>query len=271
MRFFSKLFLVLSLHLTFVLTLSVNFPTTATEGQGFSISFSGSDATTPFQLLLLPFLSGVPKIIDIPNNAWSDPSSTGSFTTNIPFVSGTRFLAVLQDRKGRGTGVVSDMITTAKAATTGVGRRPQPSADIFSVVPSNPRQCAIDTISWNIPSNQLPKGGGSYAVNITTYVPRGQPFTLGRVITSSAKSSAKWVTNLSSGTKFLFLYEYDGGNGNVIRQTGPLQTSQVPTSDAPNCLGAGGPSLVVEAGSASSNGADNDVSSRCVDSVVRSP
>lgn len=246
MRFISNLVLIISFHFTLVFALSVNFPQTATEGQSFSISFSGEDATTPFSLLLLPLFSSNPQVISIPDNAWSGPSSTGSFTTNVPFPAGTRFLAVLQDRKGRGTGVVSDLFTTASAGS-GVCRRPQPAANVFSVVPSNPHQCSTETLSWKIPSNFLPPSGRQYSANMTAYVPRGQVFTLGNIVTSSADARARWVTNVPSGTRFLFLFEYDSGSGATIRETGPLQTSQSPLPGVQNCLGAGGPNLIVEA------------------------
>lgn len=246
----STLFLI-SCFVSTSLALSATFPPSQYSQCGdFTVKFSGSTAATPFSLLLLSESSSTPWILSIPDSAWDQSSSSGSFSTRVPFPSGMQFIAVLEDAKGRGTGVVSSMFTVSGSEDSSCLGNTSPSRNIFSLTPSPPIQCEVQTINWTLPTalqnqeedlNQFIDSN----LNITGYIPSGSAFTLDPAAGGAVGSDnqAIWNVDIAAGNGYLFLYEYTDVDQNVIREVSPLQTVGTPNSGVGDCIRPGSPSI----------------------------
>ncbi|KAG8822021.1 hypothetical protein FRC18_011122 [Serendipita sp. 400] len=236
-----------------VFSLSANFPPSAVQCSEFAVRFSGP-ASPPFTLLLLPATFSSPEIIPIPEDAWDNTTSQGSFNASLSFPTGTEFISVLHDNGGRGTGVVSDLyIVEPNQGTSpeGCARQPQPSENIFTLTPSPPTQCDVQALSWD-PSRlntrfggRRPSGAFLNQLNFTSYIPGGQAFRLDPINTAGPTSQAIWLVNVAAGLRYISLLEYYDRDGAPIRETSSLQQVQSPTDGNADCLGPDSPTTTV--------------------------
>ncbi|KAG8822020.1 hypothetical protein FRC18_011121 [Serendipita sp. 400] len=234
-----------------VFSLSASFPPSVAQCSEFSVKFSGS-VYPPFTLLLLPTRSSSPEIIPIPEDAWDNTTSQGSFNARLSFPTGTEFISVLHDSRGRGTGVVSDLYIVEHNLgdiPEGCARQPRPSESIFTLTPSPPTQCDVQALSWD-PSRLNVRFGGQCPsreflnpLNFTSYIPGGQAFRLGPISTARTTSQAVWVVNIAAGLRYISLLEYYDRDGAPIRETSSLQQVQPPLYGNADCLGPDSPTI----------------------------
>ncbi|KAG8798191.1 hypothetical protein FRC17_007541, partial [Serendipita sp. 399] len=253
-----------------VFSLSANFPPSAAPCSAFSVSFSGS-ASPPFTLLLLPTSSSSPEIIPIPEVAWDSTTSQGIFNTTLSFPTGTEFISVLHDDRGRAAGTVSDLYVVGPSSGTapeGCVRQPVASENIFTLTPSLPTQCDIQVLSWDrsrlntLSGGQDPSGEFLNLLNFTSYIPRGQTFRLDPINTEGTTSQAIWLVNVAAGLRYISLLEYYNRDGVPIRETTSLEVVQTPSEGNADCLGPDSPTVTA-------SGASPSVAS--VGSISRSP
>jgi hypothetical protein len=215
------------------------FPPSASQCSNFTINFTGNKISLPITFLLLPVSSSSPLVVQLPDTAFDSVSKSGTYTTPVPFSTGTQFIAVMHDARGAGNGGVSTVYTVEGSSDAGC--LPQQGLNntlAFRLSPSPPPQCELQKISWT-PLD--PNGGGDNLsnLNVTGYVPGGLAFKLNVAKdTVSTGNSTRWQTSVPQGQAFMFLYERtDPATGTVRRETSAIQNVQ-PGSNS-DCTQAG--------------------------------
>lgn len=116
----------------------------------FTVEFSdGSEPPLlPLSLTVVP-ISKSPISIQLPADTYDNSTNSGTARiTFLPFPSGTQFIASLDDAKGNGVGMVSDVLAIQKSdATACLG--PQQRGFPFYFIRGGLNQCSLFNVTFN--------------------------------------------------------------------------------------------------------------------------
>ncbi|KAG9089487.1 hypothetical protein FS749_001297 [Ceratobasidium sp. UAMH 11750] len=198
----------------------------ATQCQDMTVEWAGiggEKLRPPFVVRLAAF-GLAPLIINIPTSAWSDAAQSGSYSFNIPWPADTKFVAVMDDGLGSGTGGVTG-IQSVKASSnsscvTSAITQPEHVFDVHGTY----IQCSVVSMNWTEPATN--------ATRVAGLVPNGVAFGLDLPVANS--KSTTWDLNIPGGTAFVLMY---------MAPSGPGLTSQLLISQSNGgsntCLGSG--------------------------------
>ncbi|KDN48955.1 hypothetical protein RSAG8_02308, partial [Rhizoctonia solani AG-8 WAC10335] len=162
-----------------------------------SLTIQWTEGTGPYRLFLVPVGHVTPEIRSIV----SIGIPAGQLSTNLTlrFPENSRFVAVMSDSTGFGTGGTS-LIHTVGSGPSDCLSTTTSQADFYMYTDSDtPSQCGSYPISWD--------AGVTSPVHIYGIIPGGQSF---QVNTPSSGTSYDWTANVRAGTQMLFLAV--GGN-----------------------------------------------------------
>ncbi|KAL5519964.1 hypothetical protein ACEPAG_1624 [Sanghuangporus baumii] len=129
---------------------NVNFSTPEQCGP-FTVDFSNASEppVLPLSLTIVP-ISAIPISVQLPEDSWDNSSDTGTARiTFLPFSSGTRFIASLDDGTGASVTLVSDVIAVQESnATTCLGPN-QKSFPFYFTHDGNLNQCSRFNVTFN--------------------------------------------------------------------------------------------------------------------------
>ncbi|KIM28116.1 hypothetical protein M408DRAFT_329731 [Serendipita vermifera MAFF 305830] len=219
----------------------------------FTIEWNSTGSTTnavpPFKMLIVPVNTAdapsdtaagrgttglsLPVQVDIPNTAWDATSGKGKYTfTPFPFRAGERYVVVMDDGNGFGTGGVSN-IFIAGGDARGTSCL-SPAADLSGIAlalsTQQPAQCGALSITTG------------QASAIRGFVPGGSAFSLDLPAGGTGSMTTVWNVNIATGTSFVLVYI--GKDGKLIG-TG-LMESQDSAGNGSSCLTAIAPHSTIE-------------------------
>ncbi|KAI0094814.1 hypothetical protein BDY19DRAFT_44567 [Irpex rosettiformis] len=218
------LFLLLG---TFLQVNAANFTFTfgsSTQCNDFPVSWSGG--TAPFTLTLAPEF-GTQRTLNVPASNFTN--GKGSFSTQLPFVKGQRFLAIMSDASGFASGGVSSLITTG-AGSTGCNTT-DTGVDFFFELNDALVQCR----EYNISGYDL----AIQPVTIFGVVPGGSTFVLNP---PNGPSYYDWLTDVAAGTSLMFIMTDSKG-----RSGGCSDVRTVSLSDDKTCVNKNSPASITNA------------------------
>lgn len=183
----------------------------------------GEQLGPPFVVRLAGF-GLAPLILNVPTTAWSDTAQAGSYTFNMPWPAGTKFVATMDDGFGFGTGGVTGIQTVKSSSnssclTTAI-TQPEHVFDVFGTF----AQCSVVSMNWTQPATS--------STLITGLVPNGVAFQLDPPVVHT--KSTTWNLNIPRGTAFVLMYNPSSGPGL--------------TSSLLNCLANGGSDTCLSSG-----------------------
>ncbi|KAG8688191.1 hypothetical protein FRC08_011554 [Ceratobasidium sp. 394] len=198
----------------------------ATQCQDMTVEWAGiggEKLRPPFVVRLAAF-GLAPLIINIPTSAWSDAAQSGSYNFTIPWPADTKFVAVMDDGLGSGTGGVTG-IQSVKASSnsscvTSAITQPEHVFDVHGTY----IQCSVVSMNWTEPATN--------ATRVAGLVPNGVAFGLDLPVANS--KSTTWDLNIPGGTAFVLMYMAPSGSG----LTSQLLISQS-NGGSNTCLGSG--------------------------------
>ncbi|ELU41540.1 SKG6 domain-containing protein [Rhizoctonia solani AG-1 IA] len=225
-----------------------------------SISINGG--VPPYRLLIVPIgqLLTPPEIRTIIDR--NITGTTDSFIFNYPAAS--RFVAMMSDATGIGTGGTSAIIAVGGTGTKSECLQSSASMPYYYlyVDPQPPVQCGMTNISWGPSPNGQPEG----QVTLYNIVIGGQSSAFN---IPSGASSINWNTNIRTNTTLMFvagdsrgpgtggsseLYTIGAGSSDCINSSSPSSTQQPPAGGINT---AGGSSTATSTPSGSSGGSNN--------------
>ncbi|CAE6411130.1 hypothetical protein BN14_00713 [Rhizoctonia solani AG-1 IB] len=255
-----NLFFALTFYTLSSWAFEFTFLTIPAQCEELSISINGG--TPPYRLLIVPIgpLLSPPEVRTIIDR--NITGTTDSFVFNYPAAS--RFVAMMSDQTGIGTGGTSAIIAVGGTGTKSDCLSPVVTAPGFYlyISPETLTQCSPTNISWG-PS---PNGQVEGQVSIYNIVIGGQSSSL--TIPSGA-SSISWPTNIRTNTTVMFvagdsrgpgtggssdLYTIGAGSSDCINSSSPSSTQQPPAGGINT---AGGTSTATSTPSGSSGGSNN--------------
>ncbi|WWD21140.1 hypothetical protein CI109_105621 [Kwoniella shandongensis] len=205
------------------------------------INWSGGQA--PFSLVIIPVFD-YPSTVSIPASNYDSSSGTGSYTWTVNYPPNTRFVAMMSDGTGTGTGGVSPLYTVGSGTTSSCSLRTTDTDFLFYLNQTSVTQCAPVEIYWD-QSAVTP-------VSIIGAIPGGQAFQL--VSTNSKTSSLVWDTNIASNTNIILAAFDSGSHG----QGGTSDLMKIGGSNDNSCIDDASPSSTtagaVETGTRTSGG-----------------
>ncbi|KAL5524463.1 hypothetical protein ACEPAF_9603 [Sanghuangporus sanghuang] len=129
---------------------NVNFSTPEQCGP-FTVDFSNAPEppVLPLSLTIVP-ISAIPISIQLPADSWDNSTNAGTARiTFLPFSSGTRFIASLDDGTGASVALVSDVIAVQDSnATTCLGPN-QKSFPFYFIHDGDLNQCSRFNVTFN--------------------------------------------------------------------------------------------------------------------------
>ncbi|KAK0208080.1 hypothetical protein DFS33DRAFT_408619 [Desarmillaria ectypa] len=206
--------------------------------------------TAPYLLLLTPVF-GTPRNISIPDSAYS--GGKGTYKTQIPFSSGQKFVMVMSDASGFGTGGATDVLTVGSSLggscnTTDPGKlvysiccvgqcNVTPKGVDFSFELNTAlQQCRIYTFSAYTSAVQ--------PVTIMGIIPNGDTFVINP---PNGPTEYDWTADVYNGTSIIFAMSDSQG-----RQGGSSDVKNVGTSTDQSCIDDSSPSSTAAPSSTSS-------------------
>ncbi|KAH7341077.1 hypothetical protein B0J17DRAFT_653983 [Rhizoctonia solani] len=228
-RHFGSTFWILLTHLISTCN-AFSFVFTSQPSQCQSTTIQWTEGTGPYRLYLIPVGHVTPEIRSIVN--MEIPAGQLSTNLTLRFPENSRFVAVMSDSTGFGTGGTSSIYTVGSGTSGCLATATQ--ADFYMYTNGNaPAQCGSYPISWD--------AGVTSPVHIYGIIPGGQSF---QVNSPSSGTSYDWTTNVRAGTQMLFLAvggnDQNGGSTDIMTITGGSSgciNSQSPSSTASPAVG----------------------------------
>ncbi len=196
----------------------------------FNVSFSGGTLPTalPLTLTILPFNS-TPLAFVIPNSAWDNSTSSGSYVTPLSLPAGVSFLASLEDAAGNSATPLSDVIQVLPSTNTSciISNTTTPT----SVQLSNSAvfQCLPFSVSRNTSYT-------NHSISTRGFVPASLSFEFQWTIfhhdASHGIDTYTFIMNVAQGLQVALLF--DDGQGN--RQVSDLLSVQGNRYSPSGCL-----------------------------------
>ncbi|KAH7918062.1 hypothetical protein BV22DRAFT_1134887 [Leucogyrophana mollusca] len=230
---FARFFAVVNLFLGVARAFSVSTGP-ASQCDEFLVSWAGG--TPPFSIILVPEYT-IFTNVSVPSSAFTD--NQGSYAIPIlPLAANKRFVVVMSDATGFGSGGVSDIITVGGSVENIGCNTTSQGPNFFYESPNTGfQQCGQYTYE-----NYL---GATQPISITALVPGG-----GSVVTQAPDStilSYSWPIDVTAGTSLiLFLTDATGAQG------GTTYIWTVSSSGNSSCLTGSYPSSTTEAPSPTS-------------------
>ncbi|CAE6517126.1 unnamed protein product [Rhizoctonia solani] len=229
-RHFGYPFWLLLAHLISTCS-AFSFVFSSQPSQCQSLTIQWTEGTGPYRLFLVPVGHVTPEIRTIVNME----IPVGQLSTNLTlrFPENSRFVAVMSDSTGFGTGGTSSIYTVG-SGPSGCLPTTAGQADFYMYTDSaTPSQCGSYKISWD--------AGVTGPVHIYGVIPGGQSF---QVNPPSSGTSYDWTTNVREGIRMLFL-AVGGNNENggstdittIARGSSGCINSQSPSSTASPAVG----------------------------------
>ncbi|KAK1229656.1 hypothetical protein PQX77_007218 [Marasmius sp. AFHP31] len=203
------------------------------------------------QELIAHQVFGTPRNISIPESSFKD--GQGTFSTQLPFAEGHKFIITMSDGTGFGSGGSTEVLNVEKSKG-GSCNTTDPGVDFTFELNSALTQCRRFTFSAY--------SGARAPVTILGIIPGGTPFVLNPPANSN---SFDWVTNVFNGTSIVFALVDSQG-----RQGGSSDLKVVGASDDISCINSNSPSSTMstpssptssgtDAGSSPSNGSSTSI------------
>ncbi|TFK77164.1 hypothetical protein BDN72DRAFT_953637 [Pluteus cervinus] len=190
------------------------------ECDGLALTWTGGSG--PYQLLLVPVF-GTPRNVSIPPSAVSN--GQGSYSIQLPFPANQKFLLVMSDSTGFGTGGTTDVLTVGPSQG-GKCNTTDPGINFSFEANSALQQCRPFSFSAYT--------GAVQPISILAMVPGGTSLVLNPPLGSTDYS---WTANAAEGTSMIFAMVDSQG-----RQGGSSDVRLVGVSDDTTCLSANSPS-----------------------------
>ncbi|KAG8743898.1 hypothetical protein FRC10_011188 [Ceratobasidium sp. 414] len=218
---------------------------------------SRSGGQGPYRLFLVPVGHVNPEIRTIVN--MEIPADQTSVSLTLQFPQNSRFVAVMSDSTGFGTGGTSTIYTVGSGTSACLPTTPSKADFFMYFADPTPSQCGLFGITWD---------GGVRGVHIYGIIPGGQSFDLGAPTTSTGFD---WTTNVRQGTQMLFLAvggdNENGGSSDITTvSAGPSGciNAQSPSSTADPPAGGVSTAAPLASGSATAPGVNPTQSSGTV-------
>lgn len=221
----SKTWLLLALTIfQFIRTCNAfTFVFSSQPSQCGSLTAQWSGGTGPYRLYLIPVGHVTPEIRTIVN--MEIPAGQASTSLTLKFPENSRFVAVMSDSAGFGTGGTSTVYTVGSGPSDCLPTSP-PKADFYMYTNDGaPSQCGSYPVSWD--------SGVASPVHIYGIIPGGQSFDLN---VPSSGTNFDWTANVREGTQMLFLAV--GGNN----ENGGSTDIATVTSGSSDCINTQSPS-----------------------------
>ncbi|TYJ53679.1 hypothetical protein B9479_005705 [Cryptococcus floricola] len=219
----------------------------------FSFSFSHGPAScdqavvkwsggqSPYSLTIIPAYD-YPTTVSIPDSAYDDASSTGSYNWTANYPSGTNFVAMMSDDSGTGTGGVSELFNISSASSkSSCDMRSEETDFLFYLNETSLTQCQGVEVYWD--------DSAVSPVSIIGAIPGGQVFQL--VSSDEKTTSMVWSTNVQAGTDVIFA-AFDSG---THLQGGSSDIMTIQGSGDNSCIDDASPSSTPAASTATQTGA----------------
>ncbi|KAI9509231.1 hypothetical protein F5148DRAFT_1283209 [Russula earlei] len=196
----------------------------------FNVSFYGGQPPTelPLTLIVIPFNS-TPLSFTIPESAWDNSTSSGSYVTLLPLPAGIHIMASLDDAAGNNAALTSDVIQI------------QPSKNA-SCIPTNmtarvPFQLVDNAVSQCLPFNISRNASTDDALSTRVFIPTGLSFSLGWTAfhTNQGIDTFTYIMAVAQGLRVALLLEDRQGD----RQVSDLLTVKGEQSSPSGCLCTG--------------------------------
>lgn len=194
----------------------------------FNVSFSGGrpPAALPLTLTVLPFNS-TPLAFVVPNSAWDNSTSSGSFVTLLPLPAGVALLAALDDAEGNSAALISDVIQVQPSENISCLSSNTTAPAPFQLVTSAVSQCLPFSVSRNASSLNHP-------ISTRGFIPISLSFKYewATYDESHGVDTFTYIMNVVHGLHIALLF--DDGQGN--RQVSDLLSVQGDSSSPSGCL-----------------------------------
>ena len=211
----------------------------------FNISFSGGQlpAALPLTLTVIPFDS-TPLSFTIPESAWDNSTSSGSYVTVLPLPAGVSLMASLDDAAGNDTALTSDVIQVLPSTDTSCISANQTTPAVFQLVDDAVSQCSPFNVSWNASSSD-------HSLSVRVFIPTSLSLSLQSINfhASQGVDIFTYVMGVASGFQVAMLFDDGQGTrqvsdlisvgGGVSSPSGCLRSISA-QSDTATQLGVGG-------------------------------
>nr|ODO03868.1 hypothetical protein L204_00208 [Cryptococcus depauperatus CBS 7855] len=181
----------------------------------------------PWSLTIIPAYD-YPQLISIPSSSFDSQSNTGSYQWTVNYPTGTRFVAMMSDGTGTGTGGVSPLYSVSGGSSSACSLRSTKTDFLFYLNETSITQCQSVGIYWD--------ASAVAPVSIIGAIPGGQVFQL--VSGDGTTTSLAWNTNVKEGTDVI-LAAFDSGG---LHQGGSSSLLTVKGSSNNACLDSSSPS-----------------------------
>ena len=211
----------------------VAYPGAVSQCGVFNVSFSKGTlpAALPLTLTILPFNS-TPLNFPVPNSAWDNSTSSGSFVTFLPLPAGVALMAALVDAAGNSAAPISDVLQVQPSANTSClsnTTAPVP----FQLVDNTVSQCSPFTVSRNTSSLNHP-------ISTRVFIPGAQSFKLKKWAAyqeSDGIDMFTFIMNVAQGIDVALLFNDGVGN----RRVSDLLSVQGDENSPSGCLSPDSP------------------------------
>ena len=226
-------FLVFAPRSAFSLFEFIAYPGAITQCDVFNVSFSKGTlpAALPLSLTILPFNS-TPLAFTVPNSAWDNSTSSGSFAITLPLPAGVALLAALDDAAGHSAAPISDVIQVQPSPNTSCLSSNTTVPVPFQLVDSTVSQCSPFSVSRNTSSLDNP-------ISARGFIPGSQSFKLkwAAYRESDGVDMFTFIMSVAQGIDVAMLF--DDGLGNC--QVSDLLAVQGNENSPNGCLQPGSP------------------------------
>jgi hypothetical protein len=176
----------------------------------FNVSFWGGQlpVALPLTFTVIPFNS-TPLAFVVPDSAWDNSTSSGSYATFLPLPAGVSFLASLDDAAGNSAALISDVTQVLPSTNT--------SCISSDTAAPAPFQLVNDAVSQCLPfSVSVARNTSSQDHRLSTraFIPTSLSFELQWTSfrTSQGVDTFTYIMNTAEGLHIVLLF--DDGQGN---------------------------------------------------------
>ncbi|KAI0004473.1 hypothetical protein BJV74DRAFT_881072 [Russula compacta] len=181
----------------------------------FNVSFSGGQppTTLPLTLTVIPFNS-TPLTFTIPESAWENSTSSGSYVTLLPLRAGVSFMASLDDAAGHSAALISNVIQVLPSTNSSCISTDTPILAPFQLVDNATSQCSPFSVSKNVS-----QGSSSleHSLSARVFIPTSLSFTLPftAFLSSQGVDTFTYIMNVAQGLRVALLFDDGQGSRQV--------------------------------------------------------
>ncbi|WWC73113.1 uncharacterized protein I206_107078 [Kwoniella pini CBS 10737] len=224
--------LVTSLFLPLTLGFSFSLQNT-TPAQCSQVSIEWTGGQTPFSLVVIPALD-YPTSISIPDSSFDSSTVKGNYSWTVNYPKDTKFVIMMSDGSGTGTGGVSPLYQVASGSSS-CNIRSELADFEFYLNATSLTQCAPLSIYWD--------NSAVTPVSILGAIPGGQVFQL--VSVNDKTNSLVWNTNIAANTQLIMAAldsgEHGNGGSSALYTIGSSSDNSCINDQSPSSTTAGSP------------------------------